>query len=78
MRMQIPATSMVYGSPAKVIRPLTDKELIEVHDSARRYQKLQRSTSDRFRNFWDQHIGKRELAVTTRTHPSGAKRAIPP
>jgi carbonic anhydrase/acetyltransferase-like protein (isoleucine patch superfamily) len=39
MRMQIPPRSMVYGSPAKVIRPLTDKELHEVHDSARRYQK---------------------------------------
>ena len=39
MRMQVPPRSMVYGSPAKVIRPLTEAELKEVHDSARRYQK---------------------------------------
>ena len=39
MRMQIPPRSMVYRSPAKVIRPLTEAELKEVYDSARRYQR---------------------------------------
>lgn len=35
--VQIPAGSMVYGSPAKVIRPLTEQEKQGILDNAERY-----------------------------------------
>jgi len=37
METKIPEGSMVFGSPAKVQRALTEKELKELHDSALRY-----------------------------------------
>lgn len=37
MRMKIPPRSLAFGSPAKVIRPLNDRELQELRDSAASY-----------------------------------------
>ena len=37
--MQIPARSLVMGSPAKVKRPLTDAEVATIKDYAGRYVK---------------------------------------
>jgi carbonic anhydrase/acetyltransferase-like protein (isoleucine patch superfamily) len=37
MNMKIPPRSMVYGSPAKVIRELSSAEIIQIEDTASRY-----------------------------------------
>lgn len=47
MRTVIPAGHLAVGSPAKPVRKLTEKELNEVKDSARRYQ----ATSRWYREF---------------------------
>jgi len=41
--MQIPPRSMVYGSPAKVIRPLRDEELAFLRKSAEKYIEVARA-----------------------------------
>ena len=41
-RQEIPPRSLVMGSPAKVRRPLTDKELAGIQDNAQRYVRLSR------------------------------------
>jgi len=40
MNSKIPAGSMAFGSPAKVVRQLTEKELKEIQDSANSYLKV--------------------------------------
>ena len=37
---KIPANSMVYGSPAKVIRQLTQEEIASIQDDVQEYKKL--------------------------------------
>jgi carbonic anhydrase/acetyltransferase-like protein (isoleucine patch superfamily) len=37
MNTKIPAGSMVFGSPAKVIRPLRSEELAQIRESAESY-----------------------------------------
>ena len=37
MNTKIPPRSLAVGSPAKVVRPLTEKELQELRDSAEAY-----------------------------------------
>jgi len=37
---QIPAGSMVLGTPGKVLRPLTDQEIVELRASAQHYVEL--------------------------------------
>jgi len=39
-KMRIPDGSMVMGSPARVVRPLTKEEIAEVADAAEHYSKL--------------------------------------
>ena len=51
MNTQIPEGSMVFGSPAKVIRKLTEKELKEIQDSADSYLKV----SKNYREYFSAH-----------------------
>lgn len=49
MNMVIPPRSMVMGVPAKVTRQLSDAELAQLDDSARRYQELGREYREALR-----------------------------
>lgn len=48
MNMRIPPRSMVYGSPAKVVRTLSAEELAGILASARSYQEVSREYSRQF------------------------------
>ncbi|MCO6429825.1 MAG: gamma carbonic anhydrase family protein [Deltaproteobacteria bacterium] len=49
MRTRIPSGSLALGSPAKVVRHLTDKELKEIKDSAASYLKVANTYRDYFK-----------------------------
>lgn len=40
--MIVPPGSMVYGFPARVVRPITDAEYADIRDSAKEYQIFKR------------------------------------
>ena len=45
-KMDVPAGSLVFGSPAKVIRPLTEDEIESIRENAREYFRM----AERYRN----------------------------
>ena len=46
-RMVVPARSLVLGSPAKVVRPLTPSEIESLHASAAKYRTVARAHAER-------------------------------
>lgn len=46
-RMAVPSRSLVLGSPAKVVRPLTPREIESLHESAAKYRIVARAHAQR-------------------------------